>query len=677
MENLKKLGIKGFRKKRIWPSVLLFCFYIVFCVLMITAFFGMFVTYVFDSKMEGINQDAEHLGKLIQAGSGQDDILERVRRVDGYLDKAADLCVTDKDFNVVLQLRNEELPDFRNESMRILDLLNKYKVIPAADVNWIDWENNELEVDIHDIGGKALKPPKRGLPKGESWMGETILSAGFWVEIPAGEKDYHLYYKDYAVLVRKDVIYILGMAIVGLGIFLVPAVLLFINLLSSIFMQRRMTKMLYLDTVTGGYNWLHFKWRSRKILCQHRNAHNTYAVVNLHMDRYQDYCACYGSGDGEKLLKNINGFLQAKIGKEETFARFAVADFGLLLRCDSLEACKRRLRKMLAELTGIRGNQKSNYRVGICPIQPMENNGKHTCKQRRNMDIDQLYHYANAARESGGGMEGQCIQVFGERILEEQLWKRKVVDAMEEALANREFQIYLQPKYNPVTDKIVGAEALVRWISPKDGMIPPGRFIPIFEDNGFITRLDDYMISGVAKLQSERKLQGKKAIPISVNVSRANFTKKDLAQHICRLVDEYGTDHACIELEVTESAFFGDKDMLQNIIKELKSYGFAISMDDFGAGYSSLNSLKDLPIDVLKLDTEFFRGDNADRRGKIVVQKAIQLAKNLDMKIVAEGIERKEQVDFLAEEGCDMIQGFYYAKPMPVHEFDEKIERQG
>ena len=216
---------------------------------------------------------------------------------------------------------------------------------------------------------------------------------------------------------------------------------------------------------------------------------------------------------------------------------------------------------------------------------------------------------------------------------------------------------------------------MVRWISPTDGLITPGCFIPIFEENGFITQLDDYMISGVAKLQSERKLQGKKAVPVSVNVSRAHFTREDLAEHICQLVDSYGTDHGSIELEVTESAFFGDKDMLQRIIKELKVYGFSISMDDFGAGYSSLNSLKDLPIDVLKLDMEFFRGEDVEKRGEIVVKETIQLAKNLNMKIVAEGIERKDQVEFLADQGCDMIQGFYYAKPMTVQEFDRRVER--
>ena len=184
------------------------------------------------------------------------------------------------------------------------------------------------------------------------------------------------------------------------------------------------------------------------------------------------------------------------------------------------------------------------------------------------------------------------------------------------------------------------------------------------------------MISSVAKLQSEWKIQGRRPVPVSVNLSRVNFTKEDLSEHICQLVDGYGADHGSIELELTESAFFGDKEMLEKLVKELKIYGFSISMDDFGSGYSSLNSLKDLPIDVLKLDMDFFKGADEEKRGEIVVKRIIELAKDLNMKIVAEGIEKKEQVDFLAEQGCDMIQGFYFAKPMTVSEFNQRVDQE-
>ena len=245
---------------------------------------------------------------------------------------------------------------------------------------------------------------------------------------------------------------------------------------------------------------------------------------------------------------------------------------------------------------------------------------------------------------------------------------------MQQALENEEFVVYLQPKYNPVNDELAGAEALVPWINEEDGFIPPGKFIPIFEKDGFIPKLDDYMISHVAKLQAEWMSEGRRLVPVSVNVSRAHFATPRLAEHICRLVDIYGVPHQFIEIELTESAFFDDKAVLLNTVNELKASGFKVSMDDFGAGYSSLNSLKDLPLDVLKLDADFFRGGEAER-GEIVVSEAIQLAKKLDMKIVAEGVEKKDQVDFLASHGCDMIQGYYYAKPMPADEYKERMDK--
>lgn len=256
----------------------------------------------------------------------------------------------------------------------------------------------------------------------------------------------------------------------------------------------------------------------------------------------------------------------------------------------------------------------------------------------------------------------------------QRLWERKVEDDMERALAAREFKVYLQPKISAAEEELAGAEALVRWIHPKEGFIPPNKFIPIFEKNGFILKLDDYMLEEVARQQSEWISQGRKIVPISVNVSRAHFTREDLAEHICEIVDKYKVPHEVIELELTESAFFDDKKVLLNTVKKLRDSGFPVSMDDFGAGYSSLNSLKELTIDVLKIDADFFRNVEEVERGMLIVSEVIDLAKKLDMKIVAEGIESRDQVDFLVQQECDLIQGYFFAKPMPVEEFVEKYK---
>ena len=219
-----------------------------------------------------------------------------------------------------------------------------------------------------------------------------------------------------------------------------------------------------------------------------------------------------------------------------------------------------------------------------------------------------------------------------------------------------------------------GAEALIRWDSPVYGFLSPYKFIPIFEKNGFVTEIDHYMLTHVARDQKRWLDMGLKCVPVSVNVSRAHFIEPDLAEQIRDTVDREGAPRELIEIELTESAFFDDKNAIINVINKLKSYGFKVSMDDFGSGYSSLKSLKDMPLDVLKLDADFFRGKEAGTdRGAIVVGEAIKLAKSLNMLTVAEGIEERKQVEFLAEQGCDMIQGYAFAKPMTGADYEERM----
>ncbi|MBP0972475.1 MAG: EAL domain-containing protein, partial [Oscillospiraceae bacterium] len=299
-----------------------------------------------------------------------------------------------------------------------------------------------------------------------------------------------------------------------------------------------------------------------------------------------------------------------------------------------------------------------------------------TGKRRKNeIDIEREYSNACAARASLEGTDDAAAAYFDAKMVEEQKWIDTVQTMQESALAQEEFVVYYQPKYDPRTNELRGAEALIRWQSPEHGFISPGRFIPIFEKNGFITEIDHYMLQHVARDQRRWLEQGFRCVPVSVNVSRAHFIESDLAEQIRDLVDAEGTPHELIEIELTESAFFDDKKAMIRTILRLKEYGFAVSMDDFGSGYSSLNSLKDMPLDVLKLDAEFFRGEEAGTdRGEIVVSEAIKLAKNLHMRTVAEGVEVKEQVDFLASQGCDMIQGYYFAKPMPGAEYEGRMK---
>jgi EAL domain-containing protein (putative c-di-GMP-specific phosphodiesterase class I) len=265
------------------------------------------------------------------------------------------------------------------------------------------------------------------------------------------------------------------------------------------------------------------------------------------------------------------------------------------------------------------------------------------------------------------------MQVFDEEQHERLRRAQELEQSAEDALENREFVVYLQPKYKADGSKVEGAEALVRWISDDKGFIGPSEFIPLFEKNGFIRKLDEYMLDMVCALQEKWMKAGKKLITISVNVSRVHLIDSKLVERIVEIVTRHGIPRDCIELELTESAFFEDKEVLKKTIQKMSEAGFRVSMDDFGSGYSSLNSLKNLPIDVVKMDGDFFQFTENRQKSSIIINDAVKLIKDLHMEIVAEGIEHKEQAEYLDSIGCDLIQGYYFARPMPVADFEELV----
>lgn len=680
MSGAKEKRLGKLKRKRIWPSILTFVLFVLSCGAAFALFMYLCVVCIMGTKIVGHYEDAQQVSGILDAlMDGGDTVTQAAEDMHGAILTNKDIYISDRDGNTVFMTGDSE-PDFsialefnmRQDFSAVAD--SKSSFTPEKGLDTI------LALPVEEIFGSVLNPRGQGETRAQ-WMTDTIIREDYWLQVPLRHDAYILYVKCNLQTQRQDIVYVYMMGFAAIALLLIPVTLLFINTMRSVLMQRRMTQLIYLDPVTEGRNWLYFQNYAHRILTRIWNNKKAFAMVNLHLERYHNYRACYGVRAGEELLAAMSGFLSARVGKGETFARHEGADFGLLLQCvgenerEYQEDCTKRVRSLLAELTGLRPDQKIHFHAGITMIPPYVDKDGKWYHARKNVDIDELYTYANAARLETETLDEQRITFFNHDMLGRQKWERWVEDSMDAALRNGEFQVYLQPKYSPVSGKLVGAEALVRWVSLSTGLITPGHFIPIFERTGFITQLDDYMISQVAKLQAEWTIQGKKMIPISVNVSRAHFALEGLAEHICQLVDAYGPSHELIELEVTESAFFDDKDILIETVKQLKAYGFRVSMDDFGAGYSSLNSLKDIPLDVLKLDGEFFRGDDdGNRRGEIVVREAIQLAKNLDMHVVAEGIEKKEQVDFLAGQGCDMIQGFYFAKPMPIEEFEKKVE---
>ena len=247
---------------------------------------------------------------------------------------------------------------------------------------------------------------------------------------------------------------------------------------------------------------------------------------------------------------------------------------------------------------------------------------------------------------------------------------------MNHALNSSQFIPYLQPKYDLKTNKATGAEALVRWAHPQKGLVSPGIFIPIFERNGFISKLDFYMWESVCKILRNWIDSGKKVVPVSVNISRTNLYNPELVDIICNLVKKYDIPPELLNLELTETSYMDNPALMMETVQRLRDKNFIVLMDDFGSGYSSLNTLKDITVDVLKIDMKFLQETVHQERSRKILECVINLAKKLNVPVVAEGAETEDQVNFLRDMGCEFVQGFYFSKPIPLKEFEQLIEEE-
>ncbi|MBQ4522334.1 MAG: GGDEF domain-containing protein [Lachnospiraceae bacterium] len=654
MSSQKEKKIRRLHRKNIWPSMLTLFLFISAFVFIICSMFILSLVNLATNKLEYTTENAKMVAQIIEeenVGSNEE-LIQLVKEMQRILPNVQEVCISNEENEVIIKSGSSE-PKVENELV-VTGLDCRIYLLEQSD-NTLYAQNGEVKFDTEKMIDVFLAPDDEVYD-----IDKPLLYLSFWIASPMDENHQNVFVKSEIAVKESEVasIGIFAIAIIGLVIgFAIYYIVFTIGLIRD---QRRLTQLLYLNPVTGGKNWTYLKVKGEKFIRKSFRNKIKYALIHIRMNKYQSFCTCYGAKEGTDLLELIYQELQSKISKNEVAVHYARADYAMLLSYDSKEGLEQRLSNIVAGIGAARQGRRLDFCAGIYEI----NNGK--------MDMDAMYNNASIARSALHPEGEEWIGWYSQEMQKQQLWERKVEDTMEEALQRKEFQVYLQPKYSSREEKLSGAEALVRWISPEEGFVPPNRFIPIFENNGFILKLDDYMISEVAKQQAEWIGEGRKVVPISVNVSRAHFTKDDLAEHICGLVDAYQVPHEVIELELTESAFFEDKEVLLETVRKLREYGFAVSMDDFGAGYSSLNSLKELPLDVIKLDAEFFRGIEDTEKGKIIVNEAICLAKRLDMKIVAEGIETKEQVDFLAEQGCDLIQGYYFAKPMPIQEFEKK-----
>lgn len=502
--------------------------------------------------------------------------------------------------------------------------------------------------------------------------GNEVFSFPYWIAAPMSESSQILLVKSILTVKVKDYTYLAAGIIIAVIIAFFVFILMIVSVIMNLSANSKLRRWLYRDNIIKGHNWLWYAVTTQDILCKRKNAHKTYAVVDLVFVRYRNFVLCHSVKEAEALLRQVVLVIFGKLKKGELIAHSTASALPLLLEVKDEDDARARLQDIISTLEAIPCGHRLAFKAGVYLVIPAQEkvalNQKHYIP-----DIDLLYNNACAASLSLSEVADSGIAFFDSNLVDEEKWIDTVTNRQQAAVNNEEFLVYYQPKYDPRTNEHMGTEALIRWQTPDMGLVPPYKFIPIFEDNGFITHIDDYMLTHVARNQARWLHEGRKCVPISCNVSRAHFGTENLAEYICNLVDREGCPRSLIEIELTESAFFDDENAMITTINRLKYYGFLVSMDDFGTGYSSLNSLKDMPLDILKLDAGFFRGSEDNPRTRIVVSEALALAKSLNMKTVAEGVEDKSTVDFLAREGCDMIQGFYYAKPMPCEEYENTV----
>ncbi|MDY4743409.1 MAG: EAL domain-containing protein [Lachnospira sp.] len=288
------------------------------------------------------------------------------------------------------------------------------------------------------------------------------------------------------------------------------------------------------------------------------------------------------------------------------------------------------------------------------------------------LDVRMAVDRANLAKKSTKGRFDIKCCVYSEDNCNEYLEHMDMSNEFVKACKDDRIEVYLQPKISVSENRIVGAEALVRMRSQDGNLISPAKFIPVLEDTGMIGKLDDIMLDKTFALQKECIRRGYKPVPVSVNISRQKFTSSDLFDYVIALQKKYDLDPSLVELEILETTFIDALEAMVNVIEELRRNGFRINVDDFGSGYSSLNQIASIPADIIKFDRVFASRSLKNDKGRKVIKSLIEMLRSVNYDLVFEGVETKEELDAVVSYGCDVIQGFYFDKPLPVSEFISK-----
>jgi len=416
-----------------------------------------------------------------------------------------------------------------------------------------------------------------------------------------------------------------------------------------------------MDEVTGLLKYDKFKEVAQNLLNQ-SDGSVRYAIVSTDFAHFKYFNEVYGFRSGDEVLKDFAGLVAKHNPRAVAACRDYADNFLIMVTVKDAETLLNNINNYNKMFVTNQNERYMDSKLELCSGAYVITNPE--------AGIVQALDNANTARKMLKEKGSTGVLMFESSMRENRMREIAILHMMEEAIDNSEFSLYLQPKFSLATGKLVGAEGLSRWEKANGEIVMPGEFIPPLEKSGKIVQLDFYMYETALRLQKKWKKAGYPAIPISVNLSRHHIKDEQLVEKLVGLLEVYDVESSLIEIEITESAFIEDQSALIELMREIKRRGFLVSIDDFGTGYSSLSMLTELPADIVKLDKEFLRHSDSEI-SKGMLNNVIRLIKDNRMDVICEGVEIEEQAEFLAKAGCDMGQGFYFSRPVPITEFEK------
>lgn len=441
--------------------------------------------------------------------------------------------------------------------------------------------------------------------------------------------------------------------------------LLGINLHNMSRSSRRIQELLYRDELTGLDNINRFYVRAGQVLSAKPSGQ--YAVLYCDIDRFKLINDTFGFEEGDEVLRTLGKILQQSTEEHDCCARLSADNFVMLKHYGQWDALTSHLGQVQEELNRWREER------GIIPYGIAISFGAYPVDADEQHDIHQILDFANYAMRSAKDVSGGSVVLYDEQMRKKALFEQELEGRLASALEQNEFEAYYQPKVDMDTGKVVGCEALVRWNHPERGLLMPGSFVPFFEKKGTIVRVDFHMFEQVCRTVRRWLDENRPVVTVSCNFSQLHFGQTGFVRQVSEIADRFRVPHYLLEIEITESTIAGASERVASVLAELKQLGFQIAIDDFGSGYSSLGQLQRLRADVLKLDRSFVCAGLQGTREQIVIANLVNMASELGMEVVCEGVETMVQVKVLQDIGCRVAQGYYYYRPMQTEAFGEML----